>query len=219
MHYQTLPHHHAVLIVNEDRKTLAKRLWESLRTESPAHRFFDHTVIDTELAHEIIAFAQSPYTDPKIILISCNSIGTVAQNSLLKALEEPYPNVRFILVTSNKDTFLPTVLSRLHEHKHSKEETIPYSKEALLFLQTKPTERAELSMVTKLLASTDEEKRKDREKVKAFILALVEIMRTHNYQQIHILETIEIASFAGDPSSSGKTLVEYLGLLLPQLKV
>jgi hypothetical protein len=74
-------------------------------------------------------------------------------------------------------------------------------------------------MVTKLLASTDEEKRKDREKVKAFILALVEIMRTHNYQQIHILETIEIASFAGDPSSSGKTLVEYLGLLLPQLKV
>jgi hypothetical protein len=104
-------------------------------------------------------------------------------------------------------------------NKHSKEETIPYSKEALLFLQTKPTERAELSMVTKLLASTDEEKRKDREKVKAFILALVEIMRTHNYQQIHILETIEIASFAGDPSSSGKTLVEYLGLLLPQLKV
>ncbi|MEN9338018.1 MAG: hypothetical protein RIQ41_332, partial [Candidatus Parcubacteria bacterium] len=34
----------------------------------------------------------------------------------------------------------------------------------------------------------------------------------------YITETLEIASYASDPSASGKALLEYLALLLPVIK-
>jgi len=49
----------------------------------------------------------------KYIIIGSNEITDVAQNSLLKLLEEPPHNIEFIIISSTKSNLLPTVRSRL----------------------------------------------------------------------------------------------------------
>ena len=54
-----------------------------------------------------------PYTDHKIYLIPDGELMTQqAQNALLKTLEEPPAYATIIILTSNIDAFLPTILSR-----------------------------------------------------------------------------------------------------------
>lgn len=47
-----------------------------------------------------------------VLIIEANEMRIEAQNALLKTLEEPRENISFILICSNKNTLLPTVLSR-----------------------------------------------------------------------------------------------------------
>ncbi|MBQ8615601.1 MAG: hypothetical protein IJ415_03440 [Clostridia bacterium] len=55
-------------------------------------------------------------SDFKIFLIlNAENINEIAQNKLLKSLEEPNPKNIFILTSSKIDKLLPTVLSRLHK--------------------------------------------------------------------------------------------------------
>lgn len=49
----------------------------------------------------------------KSIIIAGNTFNPAAQNVLLKVLEEPPHNVRFIIVTKSKNAILPTILSRM----------------------------------------------------------------------------------------------------------
>lgn len=51
--------------------------------------------------------------DTKIIALGAKSFHLVAQNSLLKILEEPPRNVVFIVCVQTKTTLLPTIRSRL----------------------------------------------------------------------------------------------------------
>jgi len=61
----------------------------------------------------------------KYIIIAAIEFTTVAQNSLLKLLEEPPNNIEFIIISPTKSNLLPTVRSRLpilkHTHKHINE--------------------------------------------------------------------------------------------------
>lgn len=222
MRFSELPSHHALLITHGDRTTYGNALWEELRKISPAHRHFNQTVLDIETAREIISFAQSPYSGEKVGLISFHTASLPAQNAMLKVLEEPRPNMRFILLTTNKNTLIPTVLSRVqhivvsdkrqttgdrHEEAHADE-----------FLLTSPTYRIKLSFIVELLSKMDEEGRKDREAIKNFILCLAEKLSEKKVESRFIIETLEMASYASDPSASGKALLEYLSLLLPTIK-
>lgn len=58
--------------------------------------------------------ALSPYLSDKqlVIINDAQYLNDTAGNSLLKTLEEPIGEVFFILITSNKDMILPTILSR-----------------------------------------------------------------------------------------------------------
>lgn len=47
-----------------------------------------------------------------IIIDECDKMGIEAQNELLKTLEEPPPYVNIILITSNVNNLIPTILSR-----------------------------------------------------------------------------------------------------------
>ncbi len=47
-----------------------------------------------------------------IIIFNADEMRVEAQNAFLKTLEEPRNNVTFILLTTNKDKILPTILSR-----------------------------------------------------------------------------------------------------------
>ncbi len=218
-----LPEHHAVLIVNHDRQVVGESLWKELQEKSLVHRFFDQTVLDIDTVRSLIAWAQTAYNGQKTALVSFHTAGIPAQNAMLKILEEPRDGVRFILVTSNVSALIPTVLSRVHQIRSQKsedrEERVEGTKEVHLFLETKPTLRMKLPFVVELVSREDEEGRKDREAVRAFILDLVDVLRATQYiKPAHIQETLEMASYAGDPSSSGKALLEYLSLLLPEMK-
>ncbi len=222
MKLSDLSKHHAVLVVDGEREAVSLALWNELQALSPAHRFFNQTVLDIDTARKIISWANTPYNEEKIALISFHTGGIPAQNSMLKILEEPRDGVRFILVTSNKDNLIDTVTSRLFEvtsrksvHKVESEFLIPVE----AFLKTNPTARIKLPFIIELLSRVDEEDRKDKESVMKFILQIAESLGNEkNIKPKYIEETLQIASYASDPSVSGKALLEYLALLLPQIK-
>jgi DNA polymerase-3 subunit delta' len=66
-----------------------------------------------EDAKEVISEAYKSESNIKTLILGAKSFTIPAQNALLKILEEPPPNIAFILLAPNKSTFLPTVRSRL----------------------------------------------------------------------------------------------------------
>lgn len=213
----SLPLHHAVLVVSPDRHTTYTALQSDF--PSPTHKHIDQTVLDIDTARDIISWAKSAIQGDehgnRALVLSFHTITHPAQNALLKILEEPQSGVRFIFVTSSKDRLLDTVLSRMHVVHHGESTA---SLDAIDFLQAAPVSRIKLPYITQLLNREDEEGRKDREAVKGFILSLVEVLRKENASPRYTQETLAMASYAGDPSASGKALIEYLALLLPKQK-
>lgn len=218
MDLNQLPKHHAVLITHSDRIALGDALWEDLSALSPAHKYFNQTVLDIDTARAIISWAQSPYNDERVALISFHTAGIPAQNAMLKILEEPRPGTRFILLTSNASNLLNTVMSRVHHVRGLDEETDIDHSSAAEFLRSTHVSRMKLPFITELLNRTDEEGRKDREAIRTFILSIVDILRDASVSSKYIEKTLQVASYASDPSSSGKALLEYLSLLLPEVK-
>ncbi len=219
MKLKDLPNHHAVLLVHENRVDIADMLWNELNIKSQANRYFNQTVLDIDTARNAISWAQTPYNDEKVALISFSSATIPAQNAMLKILEEPRSGVRFILLTSNKSNLLDTVLSRVHEFKTKNEKRKTKNEsDAEEFLKTSHGSRMKLPFLVELLARIDEEGRKDRESVRSFILSLSSVLVSFKVKSRYIIETIKIASYASDSSVSGKALIEYLALLLPQVK-
>jgi hypothetical protein len=216
MFLKNLPQHHAILLVHANRAEFGETLWNELSSASPAHKLFNQTVLDIETARNIISWANTPYNYEKIALISFHTAGHAAQNAMLKILEEPRAGVRFILLTSNKSNVIDTILSRvLHFPIENIKESTTHAEE---FLNTNPSTRMKLPFVIELLARVDEEKRKDREGVREFILSIAKVLSNFRAKPKHITESIEVASYASDSSASGKSLLEYLALLLPQTK-
>jgi hypothetical protein len=218
MKLEMLPRHHAVLIVSPERVIIHNALWGEIQDVAVPHMLFAPTVLDIDTAREVIHWAHTPFAGEKIAIISFHTASIPAQNALLKILEEPAQNVRFILITSNKEQLLHTVRSRtsLVEHLVNVSST---RKDAEEFLTTPPTKRIELLCVKDLLQKVDEEERKDRESVRSFILSLIPILETQTpYPYKVIQEVFACASYAGDSSSSGKALIEYLALLLPHIR-
>ena len=208
--------HHATLFIYEDRKLFTEKIWRELSLKSIAHTLHNQSVIDIDTARKLITWANTPYEGEKTALVSFHTITIPAQNALLKIVEEPRNGVRFIFVTTNKDAIIPTLYSRMEEKKV--ETSLQENDASHIFLRTPHTERMKLKQVTEILLKVDEEGRKDREAVRMFILSLVPLLTRNKNSQKYTQETLEAASYAGDPSSSGKALLEYLSLLLPQLK-
>jgi DNA polymerase III delta prime subunit len=209
--------HHATLFVHPERKAFAEELWSELKTQSPAHVLYDQTVLDIETVRGLISWANAPYDGKKIALLSFHTIGLPAQNALLKIVEEPFPTVSFIFVTTNKEAIIPTLYSRLQHREISS--TSSSLDNANLFLRTTSSERMKLPFIIQLLEARDEEDRKERENLRNFILTLTTVLTQYGEHASKALNTLEMASFAGDPSSSAKAILEYLSLLLPETKV
>ncbi len=66
-----------------------------------------------EHAKAVMAEAYISESQTKYIIMGANEFHNVAQNSLLKLLEEPPKNIQFIIISPTKSNLLPTVLSRL----------------------------------------------------------------------------------------------------------
>jgi DNA polymerase-3 subunit delta' len=213
MKLNALPNHHAVLLIHKDRKTISDALWNELSLSSPAHTYFNHTVLDIDTARAIMSWASTPYNEVRTALITFHIATHQAQNAMLKMLEEPQAHVRFVIVTSNKESLLDTVLSRVVTVGDD-ESRIPDS--VYTFLQTKPALRMKLPEIVALAAREDEEGRKDREAIRQFVLHIVSVLgKEKHIPHTYIQETLRMASYTGDTSTSGKTILEYLSLLLP----
>ncbi|MDH4945186.1 DNA polymerase III subunit delta' [Sulfurimonas sp. C5] len=66
-----------------------------------------------EHAKEVTAEAYISESTTKYIILAAIDFTDVAQNSLLKLLEEPPLNIEFIIITPTKSVLLPTIRSRL----------------------------------------------------------------------------------------------------------
>jgi len=67
-----------------------------------------------EDAKKVVKEAYIAEDSQKIIILCANGYRIEAQNSLLKILEEPPKNIKFILIVPTKTIFLPTIRSRLN---------------------------------------------------------------------------------------------------------
>jgi len=116
-----IPEISTILIVN-DVETMVKQLVSTL----PIH---DTRIIQNEeegkndflILHSKLAIKEAyiAVNQTKYILLCGDTFKTEAQNSLLKVLEEPPLNIIFILITTSKNSILPTILSRM-PHKYLK---------------------------------------------------------------------------------------------------
>jgi DNA polymerase III gamma/tau subunit len=71
--------------------------------------------IDTVREFTKYVYKKPLLSEHKIFIINdADTLVTEAQNAMLKLLEEPPKNTFIILISSQKNTFLPTVLSRCH---------------------------------------------------------------------------------------------------------
>ena len=88
---------------------------EELENELQAFRkvvFFEEN-FKIEHAKLVTKEAYISESETKYIIIAASEFTAVAQNSLLKLLEEPPTNIEFIIISANKSNLLPTVRSRM----------------------------------------------------------------------------------------------------------
>ena len=105
--------HSCILIVNDVELTLSELI--------PKYPLHSTRIIKNEEKDEFqitqatlaIKEAYIASNDIKYIFLCGATFRKEAQNSLLKALEEPPRNVIFIIITNSKTSMLPTIYSRL----------------------------------------------------------------------------------------------------------
>ncbi|QOY55183.1 DNA polymerase III subunit delta' [Candidatus Sulfurimonas marisnigri] len=89
--------------------------FERLSQELKPNRVVGFIEDDFKIEHAkaVVAEAYISESQTKYIIIGSSSFTNVAQNSLLKVLEEPPKNIEFIIISPTKSNLLPTVRSRL----------------------------------------------------------------------------------------------------------
>lgn len=105
----SLPYSHVVLSHDFDSEKQA--LIENIEPEFL--RIFDCQELKLEDAHELIAQAYLTSSKTKTLAIFAYSYNHFAQNTLLKILEEPPSQTRFIIHAVARHKLLPTIFSRL----------------------------------------------------------------------------------------------------------
>ena len=99
------------IIISKELESEIERL-EALLRGFRVVKFVEET-FKIEHAKDVTAEAYISESATKYIILAAIDFTDVAQNSLLKLLEEPPRNIEFILLTPTKSTLLPTIRSRL----------------------------------------------------------------------------------------------------------
>lgn len=107
------------LIITNDIFDEAQNLAAILRSEGKLVRIFplgdEFKKGEFKIKHAREAIDESCIAESRLktIILAGEKFNIEAQNALLKVLEEPPPNVKFILIAKHKNGILPTILSRL----------------------------------------------------------------------------------------------------------
>lgn len=156
----------------------------------------------------------------KICVIVSNFFTHEAQNAVLKIFEDPRPDTHFFIISSNTETFLPTLMSRMHQISVGKDGVgdKKITSFAIEFLAMRPGARLENAYIKELIEE------KDKQKTTLFVDTIAKILhkRFNNELAIHAElfgEIIKARSYLADRSASVKLILEYLSLILPQTKI
>jgi len=99
------------ILISTDVEAEATRLEGELKPFR-AVKFIEES-FKIEHAKAVLAEAYISESQTKYIVLGAEEFTAVAQNSLLKLLEEPPRNIEFIIISPTKSNLLPTVRSRL----------------------------------------------------------------------------------------------------------
>ena len=228
--------HHAFLFESNNREIdyeYFKNRLEKENTDQNENLFLNLKVLDINKAREILEYGKTNFEKQHFILISFYSINREAQNSLLKFLEETSENIKVLFIIHSGAKILNTIYSRMYKlTSSSKEENREndFDNLAKEFLKTKKLSRMKLKEITELLAKKDEyalenedKERSDREVVERFLLSLhkkiFDFYKTKREKDLlDSLDKIkENLKYVKNNSSSGKTILEYLSLKLPEI--
>jgi DNA polymerase III delta prime subunit len=151
----------------------------------------------------------------RLFVISGVQIGEDAQNALLKILEDPPRDVRFILIVPTREALLQTVRSRLAlVDTPDTSEDVALAAEGVAFLSASPAERL------KRVAAIIEEK--DRQSLNQLILCLEHALheqvlrgQVDEATQLALHDLGRVRAMAYARSSSIKLLAEHLVAIMP----
>ncbi len=101
------------IIISDDIESEVSRLEEQLKPFRIVKFIIIGEVFKLEHAKAILAEAYISESNIKYIILGSSDFSDVAQNSLLKLLEEPPKNIEFIIISPTKSNLLRTVRSRL----------------------------------------------------------------------------------------------------------
>jgi DNA polymerase-3 subunit delta' len=104
-----------ILIVNDIAQTTQQLIKQLPLHSTRIIKNEDETKDDFLIAHATATIKEAyiASNSEKYIILCSSNFTKVAQNSLLKVLEEPPKNIIFILVTNAKSSLLPTIISRM----------------------------------------------------------------------------------------------------------
>ena len=112
------------IIISADIDAEVERLENELKPSRIVKFIQRDESFKIEDAKAVLAESYISESQTKYIIISSHEITHIAQNSLLKLLEEPPKNIEFIIITPTKSNLLPTVRSRLPILKQSKNHVV-----------------------------------------------------------------------------------------------
>ncbi|MEA1981923.1 MAG: DNA polymerase III subunit delta' [Campylobacterota bacterium] len=101
------------IVISSAIEEEASRLEEELKPLRVVKFVVNDESFKIEHAKAVLAESYISTSETKYIIIGASDLTDVAQNSLLKLLEEPPKNIEFILISPTKSNLLPTVRSRL----------------------------------------------------------------------------------------------------------
>jgi len=101
------------IVIADDIQAEVARLEEELKPFRVVKFVVTDESFKIEHAKAVLAESYISESQTKYIILGASDLTDVAQNSLLKLLEEPPKNIEFILISPTKSNLLPTVRSRL----------------------------------------------------------------------------------------------------------
>lgn len=223
--------HHAYLIEGE-RDFVVGEICKFLESDldfkiigNPDFWNEEHVVFGIDEARKIKETQiRKSFGSKKIFILSCNSMTTEAQNSLLKLFEEPTEGTHFFVVSNSSEFFLPTLKSRMviikdADKRRLKTADVSRYKENNFefvekFLKTSKSKR--LKTIKDII---DE---KSKEKAISFLNNLEIILRKKTdfsleEQTEALREIIKCRDYLNDRAPSVKLLLEHIALVTPEI--
>ncbi len=214
----TTPFHHFYLIEGDIENTVATittHLGElGFAPDTTRHITKDHFTIDD--AHELQS-NQIETTDNinKFFIVTFNTIGHEAEQSLLKTLEEPKEGTHFFFVTPHIHGIRDTILSRCYKIIGDTASDSSIEKMVKDFLKGNSADR--FAKVAEILESAEEESVLPKTFTRELLRIVHNSFSVEKKEERDVIEkTAELCGYMENRGASEKYILETLAILIPR---